>query len=258
MALTDAKNTGARRYGGVAGLYASYRPGYPDAAALWLMEKAGLAAGDAVADVGSGTGLFTLCLLRQGLRVYAVEPNPEMRRMAEERLSGFGGFVSVGALAEDTGLPAGSVRLVTAAQAFHWFNPALFAAECRRLAGAGGMAALLWNRFDTQTPMMREYGALCRDAAKALPDGSAPAAPGRDGEMGEFFSAGPQYRAFENGFENDRESFVGGALSSSAAPQPGETGHDTFVWALNALFDKYAQNGRLAVPNLTECWLGQV
>ena len=48
-----------------------------------------------IADIGSGTGKFTSQLLERGYEVYSVEPNDDMRRVAEEELKSFAGFHSV-------------------------------------------------------------------------------------------------------------------------------------------------------------------
>ena len=49
-----------------------------------LRVHCGLSARSAVADIGSGTGLFAGLLLQSGCQVFAVEPNDEMRHAAEQ------------------------------------------------------------------------------------------------------------------------------------------------------------------------------
>lgn len=97
------------------------RPEYPPA----LFEALGSrcpVTGAIVADVGSGTGLFTKTLIQRGYRVIAVEPNPDMRKASDVLLGGLAGYNSVDGCAESIPLEASSVQLVTAAQAFHWFG----------------------------------------------------------------------------------------------------------------------------------------
>ena len=153
---------------GLSGVYHKYRPGYPDVCFDALLRESGLNAGDTAADIGSGTGLFTRGLLARGLRVFAVEPNADMRRTSDEALSSYPGFVSVAAPAEHTELPSGSVKLVTAAQSFHWFDAAAFAAECRRILTPDGHAALIWNSRDISHPMIRENEEICRQYCPAF------------------------------------------------------------------------------------------
>lgn len=117
--------------------YVRYRPAYPEDLLRTLVEATGLGPGRVVADVGSGTGISAALLLRSGARVLAVEPNPEMRRAAEERLGGEPRFRSVAGTAEATTLPSASVDLVTAGQAFHWFDPEPTRREWLRILRGG-------------------------------------------------------------------------------------------------------------------------
>src|SRR5690606_27320031 len=84
-------------------------------------------------------------LLEMGVKVFAVEPNADMRRIAERELGKMEDFVSVPATAEDTTLSEKSVDFVFAASAFHWFDPLSFRAECQRILKPGGRVFLIWN-----------------------------------------------------------------------------------------------------------------
>ncbi|MCI4060598.1 class I SAM-dependent methyltransferase, partial [Bacillus cereus] len=72
-----------------------------------------------VAYIGSGTGIFSNLLLESGLHVIGVEPNYDMRKMAEQSLKLYSRYQSKKATAEHTTLKEHSVDLVTVAQAFH-------------------------------------------------------------------------------------------------------------------------------------------
>src|SRR3954467_10992955 len=104
--------------------YVRYRPSYPAAELLdFLTAKTGFDASWVVADIGSGTGISTELFLKNGNKVYGVEPNDAMRQKGEELLKGYPLFTSVNGSAEHTTLADRSVDLVIAGQAFHWFNP---------------------------------------------------------------------------------------------------------------------------------------
>lgn len=118
-----------RRFEAKAALYLQFRPAYPEAYFDYLLSKTQLMPEDAVADIGSGTGIFSRQLLERGLSVYAVEPNSNMRSKAEQQLGANPRFFSVPGSAEHTFLADSSVALVTAAQAFHWFDQKKFGAE---------------------------------------------------------------------------------------------------------------------------------
>src|SRR5271156_834226 len=104
--------------------YVRYRPGYPPEALRALQAECGLTPQHALADIASGTGIWTRVLLENGNPVFGVEPNTEMRQAGERLLTGFPKFTSVAGTAEATTLADQSVDFVTAAQAAHWFDRA--------------------------------------------------------------------------------------------------------------------------------------
>src|ERR1700753_852357 len=59
--------------------YVRYRPGYPPEVLECLRRECGLRPEHVIADIASGTGIFTRLLLENGNRVFAVEPNAAMR-----------------------------------------------------------------------------------------------------------------------------------------------------------------------------------
>ncbi|MHC4065679.1 MAG: class I SAM-dependent methyltransferase [Planctomycetota bacterium] len=144
--------------------YARYRPPYPQGVFSLLAQQAGRTDGRLVADVGAGTGIFSRALAASGWRVVAVEPSPAMLGYVNrtDDASGGGGPIRlVCATAEATGLGGGSVALVTAAQAFHWFNPPYALAEFARILQPGGVLALTWNNRDaSRSAFVGEYESL--------------------------------------------------------------------------------------------------
>ncbi len=66
--------------------YVKYRPSYPSKLVDELQIKGVISSSSVIADIGSGTGIFTELLLKTGCQVYAIEPNCEMRVAAEKRL----------------------------------------------------------------------------------------------------------------------------------------------------------------------------
>src|SRR5581483_5036963 len=141
--------------------YTKYRPGYPPEIVELLRAQCGLTPSSVIADVASGTGLFTKLLLENGNEVYGVEPNAEMRKAGEEYLAGYPRFHSVAGKAEATGLPDHSFDFVTAAQAAHWFDQAGARREFVRVLKPGGWTVLVWNeRCTDSTPSLRAYEEL--------------------------------------------------------------------------------------------------
>ncbi|MFQ6113303.1 MAG: class I SAM-dependent methyltransferase [bacterium] len=141
--------------------YIKYRPQYPEEVIELLTLECELEKCSIVADIGSGTGILTQLFLEKGNTVFAVEPNKEMRAAAETLLSKYGCFNSVNGTAEDTTLEQHSVDLVTAGQAFHWFDLEKTRQEFLRILQPNGWVALIWNDRKTDTtPFLEAYEQL--------------------------------------------------------------------------------------------------
>lgn len=264
--MEDRRST--ERFSDRVGDYVRYRPGYPDALLHTLVEAAALGPGRVVADVGSGTGISTELLLRSGAEVRAVEPNPEMRRAAEERLGGEPRFRSVAGTAEATTLPDASVDLVTAGQAFHWFDPEPTRREWLRIlrggpgeAGggqpAGGRVALFWNARQTETtPFLRDYEALLRRFGT---DYHAVDHTRLGPERFESFFRGPYAsHIFPNRQVLDLEGLQGRLLSSSYTPAPGHPDYQPMLAELRRLFNRHQEGGHVHILYDTQLHLGRL
>lgn len=95
---------GKKRFSNRVADYIKYRPKYPEAIIPYMKEQMAPDSGAVVADIGSGTGILSKMLLDFGFKVYAVEPNSEMRKAAEELLAGNKSFYSISGSAENTNL----------------------------------------------------------------------------------------------------------------------------------------------------------
>ena len=246
------------KFNGKANVYAQYRPTYPEEYLEYLAAECGLHPGIDAADIGSGTGILTRQLLARETRVFAVEPNRDMRRVAEAGLSKYSGFVSVNAAAEHTGLADQSIDLITVAQAFHWFDMEQFQMECRRILRSGARAALVWNSRDETSVLVNELGEVCR---KFCPEyaGFSGGIEKTPEIYQQFFREGTcEYRVFRNDLSYDKESFVGRIMSASYSLKESDPKYQDFVDALLLLFDKYSYADRIIIPNLTRSYVGLV
>lgn len=245
-----------KRFTSRVGDYARHRPGYPPQVVDYLRERWELRPSTAVADVGSGTGIFSELLLEHGNLVYAVEPNEAMRRAAEERLSGNPRFVSVAAPAEHTSLPRASVGMVTAAQSFHWFDPAAARREFTRILSAGGPVVLIWNaRLTDSSPFLREYELFLRRFADDYLRVNH-----RDVEenrLAEFFAPGEfLLESFPNHQLHDLAGLRGRILSSSYMPDAASPVYPQMNEELERLFARHERGGAVRIDYQTNVYSG--
>ena len=235
-----------RRFTSRVGDYVAHRPTYPPDL-LALLEREGvLRPSDGVADGGSGTGILTALLLDNGNVVHAVEPNAAMAAAAVEALGAHPRFHAVAGRAEETTLPGASVDVVTAAQAFHWFDVAAARRELARILKPGGRVALVWNmrRTDT-TPFLREYEQLLRRFATDYAKVSAGWAD--EAAIANFFApAGFEKRTLENRQAFGFEGLRGRLLSSSYAPPAGHPSHEPMLAELRQMYDRHQAAGEVA------------
>jgi SAM-dependent methyltransferase len=197
-------------------------------------------------------------LLANGNRVIAVEPNRAMAQAAEERLGGDPRFRSADGRAEATGLPAGEVDLVVAAQAFHWFDPARSRDEFRRILKPPGGVALVWNirRVDT-TPFLRDYEAFLRQWGT---DYNEVSSRYRDeGALRAFFGPGGyRMRRFDYRQAFDLAGLRGRLLSSSYTPAAGDPRREPMLAALAGLFEAHQRDGQVAFEYDTWVYYGRL
>jgi ubiquinone/menaquinone biosynthesis C-methylase UbiE len=209
-----------------------------------------------VADVGSGTGILSALLLESGARVLGVEPNTAMRAAAQRTLGGHPRFESIAGTAEATGLAAASVDLVTAGQAFHWFDAERARVEFARILRAGGWVALVWNQRK-DSAFNREYVAMLERFA---PDYARVRDRDRAAErtIREFFSpAFPNLARFANEQKLDEAGLRGRLMSSSYTPRSGAL-HMPLMNRLDELFAKYSEDGRVTIAYDTVVWYGRL
>jgi peptidoglycan/xylan/chitin deacetylase (PgdA/CDA1 family)/SAM-dependent methyltransferase len=235
--------------------YRKYRPNYPQGVFDALGVDFGIGAGTVAADVGSGTGIFTHQLLPLVKSVFAVEPNPDMRRAAESWLAGDPGFHSQNGTSEATGLADHSVDCVFAAQAFHWFDLPPTKAEFRRILKPRGRVFLLWNKRRLDSDFLGQYEALVR----SIPGYSELTHDNITRDILEGF-LGPrlQVRTFPHSQEFDLEGLLGRFQSSSYTPREGTREFHEARAKLEEIFHRTARNGRVAFLYETELYSGDL
>ena len=244
------------RFSSRADNYAKYRPRYPQEVIETLRNECRLVSSMLIADVGSGTGGLTELFLQNGNRVFAVEPNREMREAAERLLQTYPGFISIAGKAENTTLDNESVDFVVVGQAFHWFEVQEARREFLRILKRPGWVMVVWNEreFDT-TPFMIAYDQLlkryapeyAREKHKRVYDTAL-----RDLFGTQDFST----RAFSYRQDLDFEGVKGRILSSSYTPEPGDSDHEPLMEELSRIYQTHEVNGRVTLRYVTRMYYG--
>jgi len=208
-----------------------------------------------VADVGSGTGIFTRLLMDAGLRVNAIEPNAQMRHESDRSHSTNPLYSSIAGTAEATLLEDNSVDVVTAAQAGHWFDFAKSKREFQRILRPGGVLVLIWNRRMSVSSFQSAYENLLN----TLPEYAQVNHSNLDDlQIAHFFTGSMERKSFANSQAFDRLSFRGRGFSSSYTPSSADAEYERFSRKLDELFSAYSSNGTVLFEYTTELYAGRM
>lgn len=232
--------------------YIKYRPGYPQAIIDFLKEENILKESSVVADIGSGTGILSELFIKNGNKVYSVEPNLDMRKAAEILLSKYDNFISINGSAEKTGLKERTIDLITAGQAFHWFDVEKTKREFKRILKSDGYIVLIWNnRKKSGDPfsndyekLVLKYGTDYKEVRKS------------EKKVDEFYNYNKGI--FYNHQDLDYDGFKGRLLSTSYIPLEDSPRFFNMLGELKKIFLKYQKNGIIRLEYNTEVYYGKL
>lgn len=125
--------------------YATFRPRYP--ASLFQALAAVAPVHTLAWDCGCGSGQASVALAEWFGQVHATDVSAAQVQAAQPHAR----VTYQVAPAQESGLPAGSVALITVAQALHWFDVDAFHAEATRVLMPGGVIAE-WSYALMETP----------------------------------------------------------------------------------------------------------
>ena len=128
------------QWSGLSEKYHNDRPIPPDIIVKiilsWLQRKP-----DTVVDIGCGTGLSTGIWIDIAKNVIGIEPNNDMRAMAERSYDS-GKIAFRNGVSNESNLPADYADIVTVSQAFHWMDIDSTLIEFYRILKPGGVLAI--------------------------------------------------------------------------------------------------------------------
>lgn len=237
--------------------YVKYRPGYPHELVEELSTNQKLGSGHRVADIGSGTGIFSEVLLRLGCEVVGVEPNQKMREAGDDFLKDFPRFQSREGTSDRTGLENQSVDFIFAAQAFHWFDPTSTRTEFLRILKPQGKVGLIWNeRRISDTAFARAYEALIQRFATDY--NQINHANLKDDQIIGFFGQTASKHVFHYSQVLDFEGLLGRLASSSYVPKSSDPQFSLMKDDLTELFARHQVSGRVTIVYDTKMYLGSL
>ncbi len=234
--------------------YIKYRPGYPAEIIIFMREEINFNSSWIIADVGSGTGILSKLFLDNKNFVFGVEPNNEMRKAGEKQLSNYTCFKSINGSSENTGLDNNSVDLISAGQAFHWFDVQKSKEEFKRILKKNGYVSLIWNnRRTNSTAFLREYENLLLNFStdyKIVDHKSI-----NEKILNEFFK-NYKLKTFLNYQIFNFEELKGRLLSSSYSPMPDHPDYKPMIKRLEKIFNKNEIDGKVKIEYDTELYYG--
>jgi SAM-dependent methyltransferase len=152
MAIASPGCEPRRRYRSAAAHYLAGRPAYADLLIRRVAALVGLRRQDAVLDLGCGPGVLARAFAPLAGEVVAMDPEPEMLRVAAEACAGIGNIRFVAGGSDDLTLGLGRFRLVVMGRSFHWMDRATTLRRLDGLIEPGG-AVVLFHTHHAAVPV---------------------------------------------------------------------------------------------------------
>jgi ubiquinone/menaquinone biosynthesis C-methylase UbiE len=223
--------------------YVKFRPGYPIEILDYLSKNHGFSSNAICAEVGSGTGKFSELLLQNKNKVFAVEPNGEMRGAAEKSLTAFQSFKSVSGDSVNTTLEKGSIDFIFCAQALHWFANENTAKEFKRILKPNGRVVIIWNKkaYEKSSFMKGIHKIFIEDCIDFL---SVKLENIADKEiLSSLFKDNYDSYSIDTKQTFNLDGLIGRMMSASYAPPEGHPKHQKFISEIKKLFQSEEKKG---------------
>lgn len=244
------------RFSKKAKIYNQYRWDYSNLAIDAIFEITRLPYRSVIADVGSGTGMLTRHFLKRVERIYAVEPNREMRQVSRKVLANDASLRTINGSAERTGLKDHNVDLIVVGRAIHWFHFEKTKIEFLRIIKPGGWLAVL------QVPCIDEALLNAVRSIQVKENGWNVDADKNRLEkvpLSDYYGkAGYKTLRYPGLVYESWDEFLGRLLSISSAPDKTHERYPDLENAARRIFENYARNGRMTIRIATELHVGQM
>ncbi len=234
--------------------YAASRPDYPSALCNTLRTQCQLSPQSRIADIGAGTGILTESLLQQRYHVTAIEPNDDMRHTCDQRLGHYTGYQSIAGSAESMVIPDHMLDLITAAQAFHWFDIERARAEFLRVLTPAGQVALIWNDRQPSDPLQQALNQLF---ARYGENERATQSRDRDGVDAFFRDGARQTFIWDHVHQLTLAGLTSLVYSRSYMPARGSAQSAEIEQQIKAIYHDFATDGQVSMHYQTLAIIGR-
>jgi len=247
-----------RRFSSRVDNYSKFRPRYPQDIISFLETEKVLYKDSTIADIGSGTGILSELFLKNGNRVYGIEPNIDMRTAAERILNNYSDFKSIDGSAEATNMTEKSVDIITVGQAFHWFDQIKAHKEFFRILKPEGFVVIIWNNrkrsgskfLEAYEDLLLKYGTEYRKISNIQIDFEKFYGIGKNSE-------GYKREVFDNYQFLDYHGLKGRLLSTSYTPLDDHPNYNNMITELEKIFNENNQSGLIRFDYETEVYYGR-
>jgi len=232
-------------------LYEKCRLPYANQAATDLLDHIGPV--EIIADIGAGTGQLARLFAPRATRVYALEPDPAMRKVASSALAEYPNIKVIAASAERTTLSDHAADLIVIGNAFHRFKSEAFA-ELHRILKPSGWIALFTYTWTNQA-----LGDLLFSKWTELKGVAEQMNHSWHGMPVEalFGDARIHTRSYRQSRADDWITFFSAASAWIEAPTAGDPEFKSFESLNREAFEAFAINGRIEIEYDTRVVFGQ-
>lgn len=163
--MADTPDFQPHRFRSAAAHYLSGRPPYAPRLIGLVARLTGLTQAHRVLDLGCGPGMLAGAFAPLAAEVIAMDPEPEMLRVAQAEFGGAGNISFVRGSSYDLSPSLGAFRLVTMGRSFHWMDRAATLRVLEQMIEPDGAVALFDSSHAEEVPenaWAKAYGALLR------------------------------------------------------------------------------------------------
>ncbi|OGO93268.1 MAG: hypothetical protein A2Y17_02690 [Clostridiales bacterium GWF2_38_85] len=235
--------------------YTKFRPSYPEEVTELILSLSN-SNNINIADIGSGTGKLSSLLIKNNTYVFAIEPNSDMRSIAEKELGKYNNYISLNGSAEATTLDSDTIDIITVAEAYHWFDNEQTKLEFKRILKKDGFVILMWNNFggnpydDEISQINKRWCPLYKEKTNRTPREKR--------AVGLFGNDNYKKEEYDNTINQTIEAFIGGTLSASYALKEDDADFNKYIEDIKNIMNKHINNGLIETKITTVCYYGKL